>query len=133
MLVSTVPVSDISVPVSNTDIPVSDMNALVSNRNVPMSGINIYMFEQISVVIATGVLACVNIWSFTKLEQDFNLYDYIPDDSYATEYIHAQTRLYPDRGYDAAVYCGKEKMGCKNTTDIVYIKIASQLTIESDD
>ncbi|XP_053394032.1 protein patched homolog 1-like isoform X2 [Mercenaria mercenaria] len=60
---------------------------------------------KISVVIATGVLVCVNIWSFTKLRQDFNLYDYIPSDSYATEYINAQMTFYPDRGYDAAVYC----------------------------
>ncbi|XP_060591012.1 patched domain-containing protein 3-like [Ruditapes philippinarum] len=59
----------------------------------------------ISVLIATTVLVGVNIWSFTMLRQDFNLYDYIPSDSYATDYINAQMVFYPDRGYDAAVYC----------------------------
>jgi len=59
------------------------------------------------VVIVTVVLVGVNTWSFTKLKQDFDLYDYLPADSYSTDFIHAQLRFYPDRGYDAAIYCGK--------------------------
>ncbi|KAL4236787.1 Patched domain-containing protein 3 [Mactra antiquata] len=61
--------------------------------------------SKITVIIITCILVCVNSWSFSLLEQDFDLYDYIPTDSYATDYIHALRRLYPDRGYEAAVYC----------------------------
>jgi len=32
---------------------------------------------------------------------------YLPTISHATDFIHAQLRFYPDRGYDAAIYCGK--------------------------
>ena len=78
--------------------------------------ITLLFLRQVSVVIATFVLAGVNIWSFTMLRQDFNLYDYIPSDSYATEYINAQTVFYPDRGYEAAVYCGK-------TNSLVYLRL----------
>lgn len=60
---------------------------------------------KIAVVVVTTVLAGVNLWSFTLLHQNFDLYNYIPRDSYATDYINAQKVYFPDRGYGAAVYC----------------------------
>ena len=63
-------------------------------------------FLQVLVILVTLTVAGINLWSFTQLRQDFDLYNYIPSDSYATEYIKAQKHFYPNRGYDAAVYCG---------------------------
>ena len=62
---------------------------------------------QIVVILITIGVTSVNVWSFTQLRQDFDLYNYIPDDSYAQDFIKAQQRFYPDRGYEATVYCGK--------------------------
>ena len=41
------------------------------------------------------------------MRQDFDLYNYIPDDSYATNFIEAQKKHFPDKGFDTAIYCGK--------------------------
>ena len=41
------------------------------------------------------------------MRQDFDLYNYIPSDSYATSFVEAQKEFYPDKGYDTAIYCGK--------------------------
>ncbi|XP_052280398.1 protein patched homolog 3-like isoform X3 [Dreissena polymorpha] len=61
---------------------------------------------KVAVAITTVVLASVNTWSFTKLRQDFDLYDYLPRDSYATEFVQTQMKYFPDRGFGASIYCG---------------------------
>ena len=41
------------------------------------------------------------------MKQDFDLFNYIPSDSYATQFVEAQKLHFPDQGFSTAVYCGK--------------------------
>jgi hypothetical protein len=58
------------------------------------------------VVVVTLAVFGVNVWSFTKLKQEFDLASYIPSDSYAYQFMKAKSRLFRTEGDDTAVYCG---------------------------
>ncbi|XP_052775868.1 protein patched homolog 3-like isoform X2 [Mya arenaria] len=87
---------------------------------------------KVCVVIVTAVLVCVNIWSFTMLRQDFNIYDYLPQDSYATEYVQAQLKYYPDRGFDASIYCdGMDYFVNRRKLEAMYSDVTSDPYIQN--
>ncbi|KAL3868797.1 hypothetical protein ACJMK2_041557 [Sinanodonta woodiana] len=60
---------------------------------------------KIAVLLVTCVLVAVNCWSFTLMKQDFDLYNYIPTDSYARGYVKATNMFFPSAGDHVAVYC----------------------------
>ena len=55
------------------------------------------------------------------MKQDFDLFNYIPSDSYATEFVNAQKLHFPDQGFSTAVYCGKILSLFWLTTHIVLV------------
>ena len=63
------------------------------------------VFQIFIILIAMGVTG-VNIWSFTKLEHDFDYKDYLPSDSYSIRYVDADRKYFPDDGTFVLVYCG---------------------------
>ncbi|KAK3599821.1 hypothetical protein CHS0354_022387 [Potamilus streckersoni] len=60
---------------------------------------------KITVILVTCALVAVNCWSFTLMKQDFDLYNYIPTDSYARDYVGATKMFFPSAGDNIAVYC----------------------------
>ena len=64
------------------------------------------LFQIIVILIAMAVTG-VNTWSFTKLEHDFDYKEYLPSDSYSTEYVDADRKYFPDDGTFVLVYCGR--------------------------
>ena len=61
---------------------------------------------QIGVIVVTLAVFAVNVWSFTQLKQEFQLANYLPSGSYASEFMAAKKRLFTTEGVNTAVYCG---------------------------
>ncbi|XP_071117818.1 NPC intracellular cholesterol transporter 1-like isoform X1 [Haliotis cracherodii] len=61
---------------------------------------------KILVIVTTLGLLGVFMWRFILLRQDFDLVNYIPNDSYAFAFVKAKEKYFPDEGIDTAVYFG---------------------------
>ena len=56
--------------------------------------------------MVAAALFGVNIWGTVELEQEFDYAWFLPDDSYAAQFVHAQATFFPDGGVSSNVYMG---------------------------
>nr|KAG5711759.1 hypothetical protein BaRGS_023523 [Batillaria attramentaria] len=78
---------------------------------------------KVFVMVVTLGLFGMNVWGFVNLEQYFDPNWFFPTDSYASEFLVAQSKYFPDDGVDGNIYCGNiDYFGSKTGFDTVYTK-----------